>query len=285
MTSAGPGRRRSTGGARSRRSTGYCTCFHCCLPASASARAREVEQRSVRRSRERRVVPEGECPRQHRLRVHVRLALRGIELAVLQDPLHRDPPAAIRRRVEPARVVPAGDVRWIEELLPGERPDPGPVGRGDPRTDPRGAGPRRGRPGASPCAARCGGRGAAGSPGAPVAHGGRRDTAPPARPASRGPGRPARSSSRACGRRTTGATDARHTAGTRSSSRSVPTSGRPPSSRHRARAGRNGSCSRPSPRFQSFRKPVSDRACSRTSRSVYAPRSAPSVKSSIISRA
>ena len=45
--------------------------------------------------------------------------------------LHRVPAAAERCRVEPARVVPAGDVRRIEEPLPGEVADPRPVGGGD----------------------------------------------------------------------------------------------------------------------------------------------------------
>ena len=75
------------------------------------------------------------------------VALPGIERVRLERVL-RDPPAAApRRRVEPARVVPAGDVRRIEELLPRHRVEPDPGGRVDPAADapeePRGVDDRR----------------------------------------------------------------------------------------------------------------------------------------------
>ena len=62
--------------------------------------------------------------------------LAGIERVRIER-LLRDPPAAApRRRVEPARVVPAGDVRRIEELLSRHRVEPHPVARVDPAAEP-----------------------------------------------------------------------------------------------------------------------------------------------------
>ena len=60
----------------------------------------------------------------------------GFEPAVLEDPRDADPAAEEGRGVEPARVVPAGDVRRVEELLARELADPGPVGGRDPGADP-----------------------------------------------------------------------------------------------------------------------------------------------------
>ncbi len=65
------------------------------------------------------------------LRRVVRLArFGGVERAGGPEHLRRDRPAAAQgRRVEPARVVPAADVRRVEELLARRASEPGPVGR------------------------------------------------------------------------------------------------------------------------------------------------------------
>ncbi len=116
--------------------TEYCLRFQDSVRASESAFWAKVEQRGVRRLRQVGVIPECERAVDERRGVVRLRRLAGIERIRLQRVL-RDPPAATPRcRVEPARVVPAGDVRRVEELLPGHAAEPRPRRRVDAAAEP-----------------------------------------------------------------------------------------------------------------------------------------------------
>ena len=72
-------------------------------------------------------MPEAESRREKLLRVVLLDGVLGIARVRIDRFLRDPPPAAPRGRVEPPGVVPAGDVRRVEELLPRHRVEPDPV--------------------------------------------------------------------------------------------------------------------------------------------------------------
>src|SRR5438105_4314857 len=78
---------------------------------------RKARQQRLRRLSDGRVAPELDRACDDLRRVVRRVAWRLRTLDERGD----EPATAEGRSVEPARIVPAADVRWIEELLPGHR--------------------------------------------------------------------------------------------------------------------------------------------------------------------